>query len=283
MANSLPLPTLGGKQLWGDVFLHAGYRIQRDAVFGRHRLLDPRDRRIATGDLGTCRKAFEEIRRELRLPVGPSHLVLLLHGIFRSKDSFRAMARGLRDRGFDAYAVNYPSTRQSLDHHADQLEQLLGSLEGVERVSFVGHSLGGIVTRTLLGRPEASWRSRIEVNRVVMIGTPNQGAVIAHELAKVAPFRTVAGPSLSQLRPEEWRDTPALSVPFGIVAGGTGTERGFNPLLPGDNDLTVTVDETRLDGAEDSLLVRAIHTFLMVHPTVVAGTARYLETGSFTA
>lgn len=282
MRLPVPVPTLGGKQLWGDVFLHQGYRIQRH-VRGRHRLLDPRDRRLAVGTYPQCREVFEQVRRERRLPTGSAHLVLLLHGIFRSKDSFGPLTRALRAAGFEAHAVNYPSTRQSLEAHADQLDLLLDRLEGVEQVSFVGHSLGGIVTRTLLGRERAAWRDRITVNRVVMMGTPNQGALIADRLARVAPFRTVAGPSLDQLHPERRTEVAPLDVPFGLVTGGTGDERGFNPLLPGDNDMTVTVSEAALDGAEDHLFVKAVHTFIMVHPEVVEGTIRYLQTGSFTA
>lgn len=280
MARVWQLPTLGGKQFWGDVLLRRGFRIQR-RIDGRHRLLDPRDRRLAVGDFAACRRELEA----LEVPPDDSrHLVLLLHGIFRSKDAFAGMTRGLRAEGYDVYAVNYPSTRQSIDAHADQLDQLLGALEGVQKVSLVGHSLGGIVIRALLGRRQAAWQDRISVNRAVLIGSPNRGARIAQELVRLgATARLVAGPALGELVPETIDAIPPLTVPFGLVAGGTGTDRGFNPLLPGDNDMTVTVDETYLEGAEDRLLVRAVHTFIMVHPEVVAGTAQYLRTGSFSA
>ncbi|HHO53821.1 MAG TPA: alpha/beta fold hydrolase [Deltaproteobacteria bacterium] len=275
----LPLPTFGGKQLWGDVFLHAGFRIQRNVITGHHRLLSPSDLRMASGSWERCRAAFEDLYAQQAPAPEDRHLVLLLHGIFRSKDSFGPMTRALRRAGYDAHAINYPSTRRSLEEHADQLETLLEQVRGVSRVSFVTHSMGGIVARVLLGRTDALWRSQLEVNRLLMIGTPNQGAEIASRLQPISPFMAVAGPALHQLHPDHAAKLPIPDVPFGIVAGGRGTPQGFNPLLPGDNDMTVTVEETRLPGAEDFLLVNAVHTFIMVHPQVIEATQRYLETG----
>jgi hypothetical protein len=66
-----------------------------------------------------------------------------------------------------------------------------------------------------------------------------------------------------------------------VVAGARGDPRGYNPLLDGDDDFTVRTEEALLDGAEDTLLVPAIHTVLMIHPTVVRATLAYLRTGRF--
>jgi pimeloyl-ACP methyl ester carboxylesterase len=275
------MPTMGGKQFWGDVFLYGGYRIQQN-VFTRHfRLLGPRDTRLAAGSYEHCHATFTRLKESSGTTPESDHWVLLLHGIFRSKDSFGPMTRALRAAGYEAHGVNYPSTRQSLEDHADQVEALLERLEDARTVSFVTHSMGGIVARVLLARENRPWRQRIAVNRLVMIGTPNRGAEIATRLDQLPAFRAVAGPSLSQLRAERSDQLPAPTVPFGIVAGVRGDGRGFNPLLPDDNDMTVTLAETMLEGAEDTLVVNALHTFIMVHPEVIEATLRYLETGHF--
>jgi pimeloyl-ACP methyl ester carboxylesterase len=278
----MPLPTLGGKQFWGDVFLYGGYRIQQN-VFTRHfRLLGPKDTRLAAGSYEHCHETFRRLKESSGAQPESDHWVLLLHGIFRSKDSFGPMTRALRAAGYEAHGVNYPSTRQSLEEHADQVEALLERLEDVRTVSFVTHSMGGIVARVLLARENSPWRQRIAVNRLVMIGTPNRGAELATRLDQLPAFRAVAGPSLGQLRSERADQLPPPTVPFGIVAGARGDGRGFNPLLPDDNDMTVTLSETMLEGAEDTLVVNAVHTFIMIHPEVVEATLRYLETGRFT-
>jgi pimeloyl-ACP methyl ester carboxylesterase len=155
--------------------LYAGYRIQRNVWTGHHRLLSPHDLRLAIGDFDACRAALDRIVAHTGARPTSRHLVVLLHGLFRSKDSFGPMVRALRAAGFEAHAVNYPSTRQSLQDHADQVEQLLEHARDVDTVSFVTHSMGGIVARVLLSRLDRPWRQRIAVNRLVMIGTPNRG------------------------------------------------------------------------------------------------------------
>lgn len=277
----VPVPTLGGKQLWGDVFLHAGYRIQRNVWTRHHRLLGPGDLRLAFGSYETCERTFDRLCKLRHVEPESDHLVLLLHGIFRSKDSFGPMRRALRAAGYEAHGVNYPSTRQSLEDHADQVELLLERARGVRTVSFVTHSMGGLVARVLLGRKDSAWRQRIAVNRLVMIGTPNHGSEIAWRLDDLPAWRAMAGPSFSALRPDRVSEIPVPDVRFGLVAGARGDGVGFNPLLSGDDDMTVAVDEVRLEGAEDFLVVNAVHTFVMIHPEVVRATLRFLETGRF--
>jgi pimeloyl-ACP methyl ester carboxylesterase len=274
-------PTFGGKQLWADEFVCAGWRIQRNVVSHHHRLLDDQDHRIAWGTWDHCKAHFDRVaaRRDLVRP--GRHLVLLLHGIFRSKDSWGPMARGLRRAGYEAAPVNYPSTRLPLEDHAEQVERILDRAEHVSRVSFVCHSMGGIVARVLLGR-RGAWRDRIEANRLVMIATPNQGAEIAEHLSRLSAFAQFSGgPSLRQLFRDRIDAIPTPDIPFGTIAGSSGHERGYNPLLTGDDDMTVTVQSTRLPGAEDELVVRATHTFIMTHHEVVVAVLRYLKSGRF--
>jgi len=278
--SQLPLPTLGGKQLWGDVFLYGGHRIQRNVLTQHHRLLAPGDIRLAVGTWETCYNAFERHRKTGRIQLQSDHLVLLLHGFFRSKDSFGPMTRALQRAGYAAHGVNYPSTRQGLDDHARQVELLLDRSQGYKRVSFVTHSMGGIVARVLLSR-ESAWRERVEVNRLVMIGTPNRGAQLVTHLSQLPGIEEVGGPALAALAPQRAADLPVPRTKFGVIAGARGDGKGYNPLLHGDDDMTVSVASTRLPGAEDMLIVNAVHTFIMVNPTVVRATLNYLETGAF--
>lgn len=279
---NLRFPTLGGKQLWADEFVYAGYRIQRNGITGHHRLLGPDDVRLAWGTWEVCHDAFSRLRESRGIRRPSRHLVLLLHGVFRSKDSWGPMTRALRRAGYDAQPVNYPSTRRSLEDHAEQVERILERSEDVDRVSFVCHSMGGIVARMLLGRG-GDWRAHVAPHRLVMIATPNRGAEIAEAFRTLPGFDLTAGPSVDQLRPGRIEAVPLPDIPFGTIAGSSGRAEGYNPLLPGDDDMTVTVESTRLPGAEDELVVQAVHTFVMVKPDVVAATLRYLKSGRFLA
>jgi hypothetical protein len=91
------------------------------------------------------------------------------------------------------------------------------------------------------------------------------------------------GPAGQQLVTGDRSPIARLPVPpcdFGIIAGGRGSE-GYNPLVPGDNDLIVSVESTRLAGASDFLTVRAMHTFMLSNPEAIEATVRFLETGHF--
>ena len=44
---NVPILTLGDKQFWGDVFVHAGWRIQENVFTGHYRLLDRNPRLVS--------------------------------------------------------------------------------------------------------------------------------------------------------------------------------------------------------------------------------------------
>lgn len=278
-----PWPTLGGKQLWRDRMLHAGWRLQENVTTGRHRLLDPRDRRWAAGAQAVCRDRFEALRRERHIAPASNHLVLMLHGIARSTGTFRVLRRRLAGQGFDAAAISYPSTRATIEAHAEGLAHLLDGLEGTCTVSFVTHSMGGLVLRHLLARDRA-WQRRLSVGRIVLIAPPNQGAAMAARLKNFPPYRLLYGPAGQQLVPEAVRAMPGLDGhEFGIVAGGRGDGRGYNPLLAGDDDGTVALAETPLAGAQAACLVRGRHFDLANRPAAVRAATEFLEHGRFSA
>ena len=279
--TSLPLPTLGGKQLWRDVFLHAEWRIQENVLTGHFRLLDPRDLRHAWGSFEDCRRQFETLRREQSLrPRGP-HLVLLVHGIARSTGTFSDLKPALQAAGYDAAAISYPSTRGSIESHAEGLSLLLDRLQGTTQVSFVTHSMGGLVVRHLLSR-ERDWMQRLEVSSVVMIAPPNRGSAVARLLKGLLPYRLIYGQSGQQLIPEAVLQMPVpLGFPIAIVAGGKGDGQGYNPFLEGDDDGTVKVAETLLPGAQGPIVVSAVHATISNHPTTIAATLRFLNHSRF--
>ena len=117
-----------------------------------------------------------------------------------------------------------------------------------------------------------------------MLGPPNQGAQMAEALGQYRLFHMVAGQSASQLG-RDWQQlesrlaTPAC--PFGILAGGRGTEKGYNPFLGHDNDMVVSVECTRLAGAADFAVLPVVHTLMMDDPKVQEYTLRFLQNGYF--
>jgi len=77
---NVPMKTLGGRQLWGDVHFFQGWTIQRNIFTGHFRLLDPRDVRHAWGNFEACKKKLDVVRKERKLAPMKGEAVVLLHG-----------------------------------------------------------------------------------------------------------------------------------------------------------------------------------------------------------
>lgn len=275
---NLPVKTLGGSQLWADTFIHAGWRIQHNMLTGHSRLLDENDVRRAWGSFDECKAAFTKIRSTESFAASSKHLVLLVHGIAPLPGPFNSMEAALGEEGFDAAAISYPSTRGSIEEHAAGIARLLDRTEGSTTVSFVTHSMGGLVVRHLLAM-DSPWNQRIKVGRIVQIAPPNKGAGMAGWISRFAPYKLVFGRAGQGLSPKAVQSVPSVNHPFAIIAGGKGDEIGFNPFLSGDDDGVVRVSETALEHAKAQLLVRANHAMLVGHPQVIKATTQFLKHG----
>jgi pimeloyl-ACP methyl ester carboxylesterase len=273
---NIPLPTLGGKQFWTDRYFHAGWRIQENAVTGHARLLDPGDARRCWGHCAACRAVFERIRTERGIEVPDGHLVVLVHGLGRSRASFGKLERALVAAGYRTAVISYASTRRSVARNADGLAEMLENLEGFDRISFVTHSLGGLVVRDMLAREDVPWRKRIEVNALVMTAPPSRGSRMADILQYVPPVNLILWRGLLDSRTRVVNTLPAPDVPFAIIAAGRGGS-GWNPVLAGDDDLIVSVEETRLEGGAAWMRVDGIHALVMNYPDSIAATINFIE------
>lgn len=200
--------------------------------------------------------------------------------IARGPHTFGDLPARLRSEGYEAWAISYPSTCGSIEDHARQLEVLLNTVEGVDQVSFVTHSMGGIVVRQLLGR-DGVWKARIRPGRVAMIAPPNQGSAVALSLKDNPAYAAFYGAAGQQLVPWFAVTLPTPKVPFAIIASGKGDGEGYNPLLAGGDDGTVTVAETKLDGAADFRVLPGVHGFIARSGVADAAVIRFLSTGTF--
>ena len=273
---NISLPTFGGMQFWTDRYIHSGWRIQENAVTGHARLLDPGNVRHCWGAYAACRAVFERIRAERGIEPHTGHLVILVHGLGRSRASLGGLERALTSAGYQVAAISYASTRRSVARNADDLAELIENLEGVDRISFVTHSLGGLVVRDLLARGNTPWRGRIAVNALVMTAPPSRGSRMADVLQYVPPINLILWRGLFDSRSRVVAALPAPGVPFAIIAAGRGG-MGWNPILTGDDDLIVSVEETRLDGAAGWMRVDGIHAFVMNYPDSIKAIIDFIE------
>jgi len=285
---NLSTPTLGGTQFWTDYLLFAGYRIQRHVLDGHYRLLDEHDWRQAWGTFDECLKKLDQIKQAQKLTAPTAKTVLCLHGLFRTRSSLEGMAKYLADHGkYQTYCFGYASTRGEVGEHAAALASVIKHLEGTTEINFVAHSLGNLVIRHYLADttdPKNNTQGDPRLRRFVMLGPPNNGAKIAEMFGQNKVFEFVVGGAGEQLA-KKWAELDKkLVIPaceFGIIIGGRGDDKGFNPLLAGDNDFVVTVDSAKLPGARDFLVLPVAHSFVMNHADVQAATLKFLQNGYF--
>jgi pimeloyl-ACP methyl ester carboxylesterase len=276
---NLALPTLGGSQLWADLALDGGWRVQRHVWTGHARLLDEDNVRRAWGSEAACLAALRDHAKVVEGQGRP--VVVLLHGLWRTRRSMSTLAGSFRGAGYEVVDVTYPSARASIEQHAAQVAGLLDRLSGSDReVSFVTHSLGALVTRQLLARKGDAWRSRHRVHRAVFIAPPNQGARLAEIGRKIPLLPWIYGEPMRQIAGGFTRDLAGPGVPFATIAGGCGDDEGWNPLIPGDDDGVVAVAETRLPGAAGELVVRRLHTTIMKDPVAIDAAVKFIRRGA---
>lgn len=278
----LQMKTMGGRQFWGDVQFFQGWKIQQNVITKHYRLLNSADQRHASGTLEECQKRLEEIKRVEKLKPMRGKAVILIHGIIRSSKSFDKMKSACEESGRLVVPFDYPSTQITIPENAKFLGQVIHSLQGVEEIELVVHSMGGLVVRSWIDQ-QAVVDSRVK--RMVMLGVPNRGADMADRFRANLLFKVIFGPAGQQLVTEAnddfIADLPTPPFPFGIVAGGRNTAKGYNPLIRGDNDGTVGVRSTRLPGATDYILLPILHSFMMGDSEAITHTLRFLDTGKF--
>ncbi len=195
-------------------------------------------------------------------PRGKAPAVVLLHGILRGRASMALLARDFRRAGCMVLNWGYPSTKKGIREHAKDLARRLEEFLPPGRgLVLVGHSMGGLVARALL---EVS--PGLSLERIVQIGTPNQGALKAALLRETRLFRRTLGTKAGwELASGPGCLARTLPVPppglVHVVAGAKGNGKGWSPLLPGEDDGTVELSATALEGAAREV-VSVLHAFL---------------------
>ncbi len=212
-------------------------------------------------------------------PFAVAECVVLLHGLARTSNSLKPMELALRTQGYHVVNTQYPSTSGTVEDLAESVLPPAISRCGEEKVSFVTHSLGGILLRDYL----ASNTVR-KIGRTVMLGPPNHGSEIVDTFGTYRLFAWLNGPAGAELgsRPGNLPEQlgPAR-FEVGIIAGELSISPLFSYIIKGRDDGKVSVSSTRLDGMKDHIVIPTTHTFMMMNPYVIAQTVTFLAEGRF--
>jgi pimeloyl-ACP methyl ester carboxylesterase len=197
--------------------------------------------------------------------------VVLLHGLWMPGASMQWFASRLAAAGFDPEIFAYHSVADGPDTAVPRLVELLAD----RHADIVAHSLGGLIAlQALCESPD------LEVGRVVCLGSPLTGSGAATGMLRWAPAAAMLGRSATLLQHGLacWEGRAEVGVIAGCVPHGLGALlAGFD----GDHDGTVAVDETRLPGVSDHVVIQASHSGLLFSTEAVEQAIAFLRSGRF--
>jgi len=183
-----------------------------------------------------------------------------------------------RDLDAETRSFAYPSVISSITDNARALAKFLLETRA-DTLHLVGHSLGGLVILKLF---ELGYDNSVAPGRIVLLGSPLAGSRAAENLARLPFGRKILGrgvhEELLSARQRRWNGRRELGVIAGNLSIGLGRLVGATGA---PSDGTIFVDETRLAGISQHLVLRVSHTGLPLSPEVARQTGAFLRTGCF--
>jgi len=213
--------------------------------------------------------------------VSDKDYVVVLHGIVRSYRSMRPLAKFLESHGYRVLNVDYPSTRISLESLVEHIHRLVLAFneDHQRKIHFVGYSMGGLMARGLIHHHRPP-----NLGRVVQLAPPNQGSEVADFWKNNFLFKWIFGLGGQELGAKEKsfsRILGPVDFELGIIAGNKTWDPISSAMIEGPNDGKVSVENTKVPGLTDHIVIPATHTFIINNREAWEQTLYFLEGGKF--
>jgi len=211
------------------------------------------------------------------LPVEKStkETVVLVHGLWMRGWVMTLLGLRLQRYGFHTIVFSYPSMRNSLSQNALFLSNFVTDI-AAPHIHFIGHSLGGLLVMQMLAEyPEP------RAGRIVLAGSPCHASYVASKLARMGLGRYLIGRGMLQCLRQKVPEC-ADRYEVGSIAGckSLGGGRLFGGL-PSPNDGVVAVEETRMPGTSDQIVLNVSHSGMLLSTSVAYQICMFLRHGYF--
>jgi len=176
--------------------------------------------------------------------------VVLIHGLDDPGQVWQILAPELVEEDFNVWLMHYPNDQPIVESAQFFSQELKGLKQlGIDRISIVAHSMGGLVSREMLTSPKIEYHTSAkkrlvpEVEALIMVGTPNHGS----ELARFRVF--------TEMRDHLVRLKKGEANWLGVILDGAGEAK--IDLLPGSRFLTELNGRPHPEGV-DMLIIAGI-------------------------
>ena len=208
--------------------------------------------------------------------------VVLLHGLARTASSMEKLGKALTEADYLVSNVDYPSRKFPIETLANMaVGQGIAECktQKAKRISFVTHSLGGILVRQYMKIHQVP-----ELSRVVMLAPPNHGSEVVDTLRNFPGFALLNGPAGLQLGTSLSaipNTLGAVNFEVGVIAGTRSINLILSNFLPNPDDGKVSLESAKVDGMKDFIALPTAHPFIMKNDLVIKQVLHFLKHGVF--
>lgn len=214
------------------------------------------------------------IRPKDSQPITDKCTVLLIHGLERLPATMSVLEWRFRKIGWNVVQYTYPCHRISFYDATKHLRGLLSSMPREQLPDHgIGFSMGGAILHEFLKLDPILKRS-------LFVGSPLLSSQAASHTLKVPYSRSIFGPALEELATQRNFVIPAKGE-VGAIAGYGPVQGSWNPLLHGENDGIVRVEEALPSEIPVQAKLLAPHIGLVLSQKPFSLMRHFLECGTF--
>lgn len=205
-------------------------------------------------------------------------MIVLVHGFYRDKRDMSYLRHALDSLGFETFVVDLPTTFGTLQEMVDSMALQLKAFEdrGVE-MSFVAHSMGGLITRRYIQA-----HPNVVVGRCVFISTPHKGTRLADIAKSTIPLSTSIFKPIKELSSKiSYTPFSNKSFKLGLIAGSSNKDMLGRIFMPKNSDGRVSIESARADDADEFIVLPFAHDEIHHKKTTLKYVINFLQHGSF--
>jgi pimeloyl-ACP methyl ester carboxylesterase len=201
--------------------------------------------------------------------------VVFVHGLYMTGLELGLLRMRVAQDGFQTHIFHYHTVLEPVRENARRLAEFITRLEATT-LHLVGHSLGGLVILRMF-----EMHPDIPSGRVVLMGSPVRGSIAARNIVD-KNWGWLLGQSGADGLAEEHQPVWDSQREMGVLVGTAGPGlRLTHPDLPEPHDGLVSVQETQIPGATDTVELDVHHTGMLFSQEVADQVISFLNNGHF--